>query len=80
MLDRAGLTADQAFAAALAALLEVLPVPQVYTGIALEGAVEAAGSDFEALDKLRRLALAERMPEPSRLHQAELDLAATAIA
>ena len=67
LLDRAGLTTDPGFAAALAAVLEVLPVSQSYTGIELDGALAEAGSDFEALDKLRRLAFAERVPEPEQL-------------
>ncbi|MGH7104178.1 MAG: hypothetical protein ACREFJ_17485, partial [Acetobacteraceae bacterium] len=67
MLDRNGLSTDPTFLAALAAILEVLPPPQTYTGVALEGAVAAAGSDFEALDKLRRLAFAERVHEPYQL-------------
>ncbi|MDA8048926.1 MAG: DUF1156 domain-containing protein [Rhodospirillales bacterium] len=67
LLDRNGLATDPTFLAALAATLEVLPPSQSYTGIALEGAVSAAGSDFEALDKLRRLAFAERLREPHQL-------------
>lgn len=75
LLDRNGLAGDPGFVAALAALLEVLPVSQSYTGIELDGALAAAGSDFEALDKLRRLAFAERVPEPDALKQLELELA-----
>jgi hypothetical protein len=38
--------------------------------------LEGAASDFEALEKLRRLAFAERVPEPKRDEQMELALAA----
>jgi hypothetical protein len=79
LLDRNGLAGDAGFHAALAALLEVLPVSQSYTGIALEGDLAAAGSDFEALDKLRRLAFAERVPEPDKLRQLELELSEGAL-
>ncbi len=75
LLDRAGLAANPDFAAALAAVLEVLPVSQSYTGIELDGALAAASSDFEALDKLRRLAFAERVPDPEQLELWKQDAA-----
>ena len=36
--------------------------------------LEGAASDFEALEKLRRLAFAEKVPEPKRPEQIELEL------
>ena len=67
MLARAGLDRDPRFFAALEAVLEVLPPSKTFTGIALEGAVEASGSDFEALYNLYRLAYDDRIDEPDQL-------------
>ena len=67
MLARAGLDRDPRFFAALEAVLEVLPPSKTFTGIALEGAVEASGSDFEALYNLYRLAYDDRIGEPDQL-------------
>jgi hypothetical protein len=41
------------------------------SGIEVEGALAAAGSDFEFLDKLRRVTLAERLPGPEQLDLVE---------
>lgn len=38
--------------------------------------VEGEASDFEALEKLRRLAFAENVPEPKRAEQLEIELTA----
>ena len=46
---------------------EILPPSKTFTGIALEGAVEASGSDFEALYNLYRLACDDRIDEPDQL-------------
>ncbi len=67
MLARAGLDREPRFFAALEAVLEVLPPSKTFTGIALEGAVEASGSDFEALYNLYRLAYDDRIDEPDQL-------------
>ena len=58
---------DPKFTAAFTAVLEVLPVSSEYTGIDLKGEVEAAGSDFEALYKLSRLAYSDRVEAPKQL-------------
>ena len=50
----------------LKAVLEVLPVSKAWTGIDLDGDV-AAGSDFEALEKLRTLAWSDRVSPPKQL-------------
>ena len=55
------------FFAALEAVLEVLPVSKTWTGIDLEGEVEAAGGDFEALYNLVRLAYRDEIDEPEQL-------------
>ena len=67
MLARAGLDRDPRFFTALEAVLEILPPSKTFTGIALEGAVEASGSDFEALYNLYRLAYGDRIDEPDQL-------------
>ena len=67
MLARAGLDRDPRFFAALEAVLEILPPSKTFTGIALEGAVEASGSDFEALYNLYRFAYDDRIDEPDQL-------------
>ena len=67
LLDGALVGQDSRFFAALEAVLEVLPVSRTYTGIALEGEVEAAGDDFEALYNLARLAFADEIDEPEQL-------------
>ncbi len=67
MLGRAGLDRDPRFFAALEAVLEILPPSKTFTGIAREGAVEASGSDFEALYNLYRFAYDDRIDEPDQL-------------
>ncbi len=67
MLAAAGLDREPRFFAALEAVLEILPPSKTFTGIALEGAVEASGSDFEALYNLYRLAYDDRIDEPDQL-------------
>ena len=67
MLARAGLDQEPRFLAALEAVLEILPPSKTFTGIALEGAVEASGSDFEALYNLYRFAYDDRLDEPDQL-------------
>ena len=49
----------------LQAVLEVLPVAIAFSGVDLPTDVAGAGNDFEALEKLRRLAFAERVEEPN---------------
>jgi len=67
MLARNGSATEPAFHAALEAVLEVLPVGNAFSGIDLDGDLAAAGSDFEALEKLRRLAFAEQVDPPEQL-------------
>jgi adenine-specific DNA methylase len=66
-LKRAHVADDARFFAALEAVLEVLPVPRTFSGIALEGAVAQAGGDFEALENLRRFAFSDEVDEPRQL-------------
>ena len=67
MLANALVDQDPRFFEALEAVLEVLPVSKAFTGIELEGNVAAAGSDFEALYNLVRLAYGNEIDEPEQL-------------
>jgi putative DNA methylase len=67
MLAKSGVDRAPTFFAALEAVLEVLPVSKAFTGIDLEGDVAASGSDFEALENLRKLTFAEQVDEPKQL-------------
>ena len=67
MLAAAGVDQDPRFFASLEAVLEVLPVSRVFTGIELAGEAVASGSDFETLYHLFRLAYRDRMDEPEQL-------------
>lgn len=76
LLEKAHVDRSPAFLSALEAVLEVLPVPRAFTGIDLDGALAEAGSDFEALENLRRLAFAKEVDQPHQLAQYELELPA----
>jgi putative DNA methylase len=67
MLNKAQVDIEPAFFAALEAVLEVLPVSKAFSGIDLEGDVAEFGSDFEALENLRKLAFAADVDEPQQL-------------
>ena len=67
LLERALVEKDPRFFAALEAVLEVLPVSRIWTGIDLEGEAEAAGDDFEALYNLARLAYRDEIDDPDQL-------------
>ena len=68
LVAAAGLDREPRFFTALEAVLEVLPPSKAFTGVALEGAVEASASDFEALYNLYRFAYGDRIDEPDQLH------------
>jgi putative DNA methylase len=67
LLDDNGLANSPIFLTALEAVLEVLPISARYTGFDPVKAAAPAASDFEALENLRRLALAEQVPAPKQL-------------
>lgn len=67
LLTKAGVDREQMFFAALEAVLEVLPVSKSFSGIDLEGDLAGSGSDFEALENLRKLAFTEQVDEPKQL-------------
>ncbi|MCA8374008.1 DUF1156 domain-containing protein [Burkholderia pseudomallei] len=67
LLAKHGLANEPAFLTALEAVLEVLPVGKAWSGFELPDAATGAGADFDALENLRRLALAEKVAEPEQL-------------
>jgi putative DNA methylase len=77
LLDDNGLANSGDFLTALEAVLEVLPLSARYTGFDPVKAAAPAASDFEALENLRRLALAEQVPAPKQLELVLAELAET---
>jgi hypothetical protein len=75
LLDDNGLANSADFLTALEAVLEVLPLSARYTGFDPVKAAQPAASDFEALENLRRLALAEQVPAPKQLELVLAELA-----
>jgi len=75
LLDDNGLANSPIFLTALEAALEVLPLSARYTGFDPVKAAQPAASDFEALENLRRLALAEQVPAPKQLELVLAELA-----
>jgi adenine-specific DNA methylase len=67
MAERSGVLTEPGFQQALTYVLEVLPPSRAFSGIALDGDLAAASNDFEALENLRRLALADSVPAPEQL-------------
>ncbi len=68
LLAKSGADHKPGFPAALAAVLEVLPISSTFTHIADEtGPVAEAASDFDALEHLRRLAFSEKVARPQQL-------------
>jgi len=67
LLAKQGLAVEPAFLTALEAVLEVLPVGTIWSGFDLPNAAKGAGADFDTLENLRRLALAEKVAEPEQL-------------
>jgi len=65
ILDKAGLLEDPTLLVALEALLNVLPPPgTAASGKKKDSGVGGAAGDCDALEKLRRLAFADEIPEP----------------
>jgi len=67
LLGRAGILDNPDFRSAMQAILEVLPVGTAFSGVELPTDVAGAGNDFEAIEKLRRLAFADQVEEPQQL-------------
>lgn len=66
-MEHAGNLREPAFQQALTYVLEVLPMSRTFSGIELDGDLGSASSDFEALENLRRLALADDVAPPKQL-------------
>lgn len=66
-LEAAGISQDDEFKVALEALLEVLPPSKTFSGIDSDKAVQPAADDFDALEKLRRIAYENDIGEPQQL-------------
>ncbi len=67
LLERAGVLTDSNLATAMQAVLEVLPVGTAFSNFELPDDVAGAGNDFDALEKLRRLAFTDRVEAPEQL-------------
>lgn len=68
LLKDAGIDNDPQFLAALEAVLEVLPPSRNFVGFDVAtGDAKSASDDFDALEKLRRLAFSDRVDEPQQL-------------
>jgi len=67
LLERAGIMQNPNFRSAMQAILEVLPVGTAFSGVELPPDVAGAGNDFEAIEKLRRLAFADQVESPQQL-------------
>lgn len=66
-LQKAGIARDDEFKVAMEALLEVLPPSKTFSGIEADKAVKPAADDFDALEKLRRIAYGDEIDEPQQL-------------
>lgn len=73
VLEEAGLLTDSTLLTALEALLNVLPAPGAAAGKKKDDSLGGAASDCAALEKLRRLALADEVPEPKFSRQMTFD-------
>lgn len=67
MLSKTELYQDLIFMKALSAVLEVLPPSKEFTRLAPTDVIQPAANDFEALEKLRRLAFPKKMSRPRQL-------------
>jgi adenine-specific DNA methylase len=68
LLKDAGIDSDPQFLAALEAVLEVLPPSRNFVGFDVAtGDAKSAADDFDALEKLRRLAFSDKVDEPQQL-------------
>ena len=68
LLKDAGIDNDPQFLAALEAVLEVLPPSRSFVGFDVAtGDAKSAADDFDALEKLSRLAFSDRVDEPLQL-------------
>ena len=73
LLEKGGWLTEPTFHVALQAVLEVLPVSATFSKIELTPALSGFGSDFEALENLRRLAFTEQVDEPTLLSKLRIE-------
>jgi adenine-specific DNA methylase len=73
LLEKGGWLNDPSFHVALQAVLEVLPVSATFSKVELTPALSGFGSDFEALENLRRLAFTEQVDEPTLLSKLRIE-------
>jgi putative DNA methylase len=73
LLEKGGWLTEPTFHVALQAVLEVLPVSTTFSKIELTPALSGFGSDFEALENLRRLAFTEHVDEPTLLSKLRIE-------
>jgi putative DNA methylase len=73
LLEKGGWLTEPAFHVALQAVLEVLPVSATFSKVELTPALSGFGSDFEALENLRRLAFTEQVDEPTLLSKLRIE-------
>jgi adenine-specific DNA methylase len=73
LLEKGGWLTEPTFHVALQAVLEVLPVSATFSKIELTPALSGFGSDFEALENLRRLAFTEHVDEPTLLSKLRIE-------
>lgn len=66
-LDKAGVAHEDEFKVAMEALLEVLPPSKTFSGVESDKAVKPAADDFDALEKLRRIAYSDEIGAPDQL-------------
>lgn len=66
MLEKSNLMQDASFLTAFETVLEVLPRSKSFSGLEPAHAQKPAADDFEALEQLRRLVLAEEIDEPTQ--------------
>jgi adenine-specific DNA methylase len=73
LLEKGGWLTEPTFHVALQAVLEVLPVSATFSKVELTPALSGFGSDFEALENLRRLAFTEQVDEPTLLSKLRIE-------
>ena len=73
LLEKGGWLTEPGFHTALQAVLEVLPVSATFSKVELTPALSGFGSDFEALENLRRLAFTEQVDEPTLLSKLRIE-------
>ena len=67
LLAETGMDQDARVFRAFEAVLEVLPVSRVFTGVDLQGEAAASSNDFDALYNLSRLAYRDAVDQPNQL-------------